>query len=128
MRQLPQLLNGLLDLTGELVQHLHAGFLVVDDDVLGQPEIDGQRDQMLLRTVVQVALDPTAFGVAAGHDPGPGLAQRIRLLADLVQRRLQRGVELGVVEGQPDLPRQVRQAPGRRPRRRRSPSTIAPRR
>ena len=36
VRQLPELLNGLLDLAGELVQHLHAGFLVVDDDVLGQ--------------------------------------------------------------------------------------------
>ena len=66
---------------------------------------------MLLRTVVQVALDPASFGVAAGHDPGPGLAQRVRLLADLVQRGLQGGVELGVVEGQPDLAGQVGQHP-----------------
>ena len=128
MRQLAELLNGLLHLTRELVEHLHAGFLVVDDDVLGQTQVHGQRDQVLLRPVVEVALDPAPFGVPAGDDPRPGLAQGVRLLAHLVQRGLQRGVELGVVEGQPDLARQVGEHTvvvlGERAR----PSTTAPRR
>ena len=66
---------------------------------------------MLLRPVVQVALDPAPFGVAAGHDPRPRLAERVRLLAHLVQGGLQCGVELRVVEGQADLPGQVGQDP-----------------
>ena len=128
VRQLAQLLDGLLDLAGELVEHLQARFLVVDDDVPGQAQVHRQRDEVLLGAVVQVALDPTAFGVAAGDDPGPRLAQRVGLLADLVQRGLQRGVELGVVEGQPDLAGQVGEDPvvvlGERAR----PSTTARRR
>ena len=71
VRQLPQLLNGLLDLGCELVQHLHTGFLVVDNDVLGQPEVHGQRDEVLLRSVVKIAFDPTTLGVTARDDPGP---------------------------------------------------------
>ena len=93
-----------------------AGLRVVDDDVLGQAQVDGQGDQVLLGPVVEVALDPAPLGVAAGHDPGPRLAQLVGLLAQLVQRGLQGGVELGVVEGQPDLAGQVGRAPGRRPR------------
>ena len=37
--------------------------------------------------------------------------QLVCLLADLVQRRLEGGVELGVVQGQPDLACKVRQHP-----------------
>ena len=36
MRKLPELLNGLLDLTGELIEHLQASLLVVNDDVLAR--------------------------------------------------------------------------------------------
>ena len=69
--QLPQLLNRSLNLGRELLQHLHPRFLVVDNDVLGQPEIHGQRDKVLLRSIVKVAFDPSTLGVAAGDDPGP---------------------------------------------------------
>ena len=64
---------------------------------------------MLLGAVVQVALHPAALGVAAGHDAGPGLAQLVGLLAQLVQGGLQRGVELDVVEGEADLAGQLGQ-------------------
>ena len=66
---------------------------------------------MLLRAVVQVALHPAALGVAAGHDAGPGLAQLVGLLAQLVQRGLQRGVQPRVVHCQADLPGQLGQHP-----------------
>jgi hypothetical protein len=64
---------------------------------------------MLLRPVVQVAFHPAAFGVPAGDDAGPRFAQLVRLLAQRVQRGLQRGVELGVVEGQAGLAGQLGQ-------------------
>ena len=111
MGQVPQLLDGLLHLVGQLVEHLGRGRRVVGDDVAGQAEVDGQGHQMLLGAVVQVALDPAALGVAAGHDAGPGLAQLVGLLAQLVEGRLQGGVELGVVERQADLAGQVGEDP-----------------
>ena len=109
VRQLAQLLNRLLDLAGQLVEHLEPCLRVVDDDVPGQAQVHRQRDEVLLRAVVQVPLDAATFGVAAGHDARPRLAERVGLLADLVQGRLQGGVELRVVQGQPDLPGQVGQ-------------------
>ncbi len=62
---------------------------------------------MLLRTVVEIPFHPTPFGVAAAHDARPRLAEGVRLLAQLVERRLERRVELRVVERQPDLPGEV---------------------
>jgi len=47
---------------------------------------------------MQVALDPAALGVSARGDPGHGLAQLLRLLAQVVECGLQRGVEPGVVQ------------------------------
>ena len=66
---------------------------------------------MLLRAVVQVALDPAPFRVARCHDPRAGLAQLVGLLAQLVERGLQRGVELGVVQGEADLAGQLGEHP-----------------
>ena len=66
---------------------------------------------MLLGAVVQVALDAAALGVAAGHDARPRLAQLVGLLAHLVERGLQRGVELRVVQREPDLARQLGEHP-----------------
>ena len=111
MRELPQLLDRLLHLARQLVEHLQPCILVVDDDVPGQAEVDGQRDEVLLGAVVQVALDAAALGVPAGHDARPRLAQRVGLLAHLVERGLQRRVQLRVVEGEADLTRQVGEHP-----------------
>ena len=43
----------------------------------GHAEVHGQRDQPLLRAVVQVALDPAALGVGRGDDVGPAAGQRL---------------------------------------------------
>ena len=48
---------------------IRAGLRVVGEDVARQPEGHRQRDQVLLRSVVQVPLDPAPLRVAAGHDP-----------------------------------------------------------
>ena len=107
VRQLAQLLDRLLDLAGELVEHLEPGVGVVDDDVPRQAQVHREGDEVLLRSVVQVPLDATTFGVTARDDARPRLAELVRLLADLVQGGLQGGVELGVVQGEPDLAGQV---------------------
>jgi hypothetical protein len=106
-----ELLDRQLHLPGKLVEHLGAGGRVVGDDVARETEIHGEGDEMLLRTVVEIAFDPATFGVTAGHDARPRLAQGVRLLAQLVERRLQRRVQLRVVERQPDLPGEVGEHP-----------------
>ncbi len=62
---------------------------------------------MLLRAIVEVAFDPSALCVTAGHNAGPGFAQGIRLLAQFVQGGLQCRVELRVVKCETHLPGQV---------------------
>ena len=100
MGELSELLDRQLHLPGKLVEHLGPGGRVVRDDVAGETEVHGQRHQMLLRTVVEIPFDPPPFGVPAGHDARPRLAEGVRLLAQLVERRLERRVELRVVERQ----------------------------
>ena len=62
---------------------------------------------MLLRAVVEVALDPTPLGVGGLDDAGPRCAELVGLAADLVERLLERGVELHVVQREPDLAREL---------------------
>src|SRR6185437_10349029 len=61
--EVAQFLDGGLDLVGELVDHQRRRLRVVGDEVAGEPEVHGEGDQVLLRAVVQVALDPAALGV-----------------------------------------------------------------
>ena len=111
VRQLAQLLDGLLDILGQLVQHLSRGRGIVGDDVPGQAQVHRHRHQVLLGAVVQVALHPAALRVAAGDDPGPGPAQLLGLPAQLVEGGLEVGVELGVVEREAHLPGQIGEHP-----------------
>ena len=67
-----------------------------------QAELDGQRDQLLLGAVVQVPLDPAAFGVLGPGQPAPGREQ-------LLDRGPQLGGELGVAHDQAGLGGQVPQ-------------------
>jgi hypothetical protein len=66
---------------------------------------------VLLGAVVQVALDPSPFGVAARDDARARGAQFVGLAAQLVERTLQRGVELGVVHRQSHLAGELGQHP-----------------
>ena len=50
---------------------------VVLDRVAGEAELHGQRDEVLLGAVVQVALELAALGVAGGDDAGAGLLQLV---------------------------------------------------
>ena len=52
-------------------------------------QVEHQRHQPLLRAVVQVALDPPAFAVAGGDDPGPGGGQLLAVLAQRAGHRVE---------------------------------------
>jgi len=64
---------------------------------------------VLLGTVVEVALDLAPGGVRGGHDARPGLLELLGLEPEVLQRLLQGGVELHVVQGQADLAGQLGQ-------------------
>ena len=113
-----------LQIPGQLVQHLAGRLRLVGEHVPGQPQAHRERDEVLLGAVVQVALQPAPLRVAAGHDAGARLAQRLGLGAQLVERALQGRVQLRVVEREADLAGQVGEhavvlvgeaVPGRRP-------------
>ncbi len=81
-RQLPQLLQRAGQAVGDPGQLRPEFGLLGRHRRLGGPQVQHQRDQPLLGTVVQVAFDPPPGLVAGGHDPRPGGGQ---LLAALLQ-------------------------------------------
>ena len=84
---------------------------VASEQPPGQADLDGHGHQVLLGAVVQVAFDLAAGVVRGGHDAGPGGPQLLVALAQLVEGRLQGRVEPHVVQGQPERPGQLGQAP-----------------
>ena len=91
MRQRPQLLERLVDVVLELAQPRGALLGIAQDDVLGELELDPERDEPLLGAVVQVALDPAPLLLRAGREAG---AREL----ELAQRRLGLGREPLVLE------------------------------
>ena len=77
-------------------------------DLADEVHAHRERDEVLLRAVVQVALDPAALRVAGLDDAGARRAQLVGLAPHLVERLLERRVELHVVEREPDLARAAR--------------------
>jgi hypothetical protein len=71
--QLAQLFERALQPLGELVDE-RPGVRVVDAR-LEQPQLEGERDELLLRAVVQVALDAAARLVGRRDDAQPRLAE-----------------------------------------------------
>ena len=68
------------------------------DQLAREPELHRERNEMLLRAVVQVALDLAARLVGRRDDARAGRAQFLVRDAQVVERSLQRGVERGVVQ------------------------------
>ena len=66
--ELAQLGDRLLDLVLRAREHVRVGRVAARGR---EPERDGERDEPLLRAVVEVALDPPPLGVGRGDDPGP---------------------------------------------------------
>ena len=58
------------------------------DQAAGLLQLDREPDQVLLRAVVELALDPAAVGIGGQYEPGPRRAQLIGLAAKLLDRLL----------------------------------------
>jgi hypothetical protein len=109
-RQLAQLRERQSQLGDRLVER-RGEVLVRGTPELGVGDAEGQREvhQPLLGAVVQVALDPAAFGVPELHDAGAGGADLLELRTDLglqalvldghARRRRHRADRRGVVVG-----------------------------
>ena len=70
MREVAQLLDGLLEVGGDLVEHLLGGIGVGIGQLAGETRAHRERDQVLLRAVVEVALDPAPLGVGGVDNAG----------------------------------------------------------
>src|SRR6185436_634181 len=90
-RQGPQRVERGVDLAAYLGQHQPAAVRIRADRRLGEAQLDGEGDEVLLRAVVDVALEPAAFLVLGGDDPLPRRAQLGGLHGDLIQTRLEVG-------------------------------------
>ena len=67
--------------SGEQLLHLRG---VAFGDLLGQPELHGERHELLLRAVMEVPLQPAALLVLRGDEPlprRPELLDRVQQLA-----------------------------------------------
>ncbi|ALP00096.1 hypothetical protein SHL15_9179 [Streptomyces hygroscopicus subsp. limoneus] len=73
--QVVQLGDRLLRLAVRLVDHLAGVRRQVAEGGPGQAQVDGERDEALLRAVVQVALDPPPLGVGGVEHTGPALGE-----------------------------------------------------
>ena len=129
-RELAQLGERDRELLADLVDR--AGEPGVDQPRLEHPQVERERDELLLGAVVQVALDPAARVVGGLDDPQPRDPQlldpraQLGLQALVVDRErgggrgrgdeLRRGVELGVVDDRRDAARRRGRPPSRRGR------------
>ena len=68
-----------LELADELARLLRVPL----DQVVGEPELHGERDQLLLRAVVDVALEPPALRVLRGDQP---LLRGLQVLQPCLER------------------------------------------
>ena len=67
-RELAQLGERLVELLGRGAQHRHRR-VAIAEPLLQHAQLHGERDQPLLRAVVEVALEPAALGHAGLEDP-----------------------------------------------------------
>ena len=94
----PQLVDRVTHVGAERGEHLWCGGRVLGDLVGGEAQVDGECDEVLLGAVVEVAFDPPPLGVRRRHQTHARGTQLVVGLAQVVERLLQRGVELAVVQ------------------------------
>ena len=107
MRELAQLGECRLHVTPQLFEQRRDRCRIAFDELAREAELHGERDEVLLRAVVQVAFDLTPRLVGGHDDAGTRCAQFFVRDAQVVERRLERGVERRVVQGERDLARQL---------------------
>ena len=85
MGEIAELLQNLFELFADDVESLCDLWI---RELAGQADLVAECDQMLLRTVMEVALDLAALGVSRGHDPCTRCAQLCVRRPELGVRRL----------------------------------------
>src|SRR5439155_6764446 len=66
--EVAQVIERILDGSSEAIRHL-LDTIGVLGDTLEQPDLDGQRHELLLRSVVEVPLDLASFLILRPHEP-----------------------------------------------------------
>ena len=90
MRKLRRLLQGYLHLTTHVFEQLLCRERIGIDQISRELEIDRKRDQVLLRTVVELALDSAAVCIVGDSQPLAGRAQVVDLEEESLERLLRR--------------------------------------
>ena len=90
MRELPRLLQGQLHLTAHVLEQRICREGIGIHQIARELEVDRERNQMLLRTVVELALDPASVCIVGDSQPLAGRAQLFDLDAQPVERLLRR--------------------------------------
>ena len=107
--EVPQFLQNVSRLAGRPGQgRLGRGVTVRLRGGAGEPDVVGQGQQPLLGAVVQVPLQPAAFGIGGLHDAGPGGAKLLELGEQL-------GLQPFVLQAEPDGRPDLALDPGHRP-------------
>ena len=97
--EFPQIGQQFLDVPLQFGEGVLRGALTPADLVAGQPELHHQRDDLLLHTVVDVALDAPPLRILGRDDAGPGSLQLVQSLGEF-------GRQLHVGDGSRSLPGQ----------------------
>src|SRR3954452_22894367 len=98
--EVAEILEGLRRLGLELRQHGIGLLRFASDERLREPELDRERDELLLRAVVDVALEAPALRVLRGDEP---LLRRLQIL----ESRAEVLRQPDVAENEPCLSREV---------------------
>ena len=90
MRELPRLLQSQLHFTAHVLEQRVCREGIGIDQIASELEVDRERDQVLLRTVVELALDSAAVCIVGDSQPLAGRAQLFDFDAEPVERFLRR--------------------------------------
>jgi hypothetical protein len=90
MCELPRLLQGQLHLTAHVLQKGLCRRWIGIHQIARELEVDRERDQVLLRTVVKLALDPASVCIVGNSQTLAGRAQLFDLDAQPVEGLLRR--------------------------------------
>ena len=82
--QVADVLESLGDLLLDLAEHLRRPFGVLLEQPSREAGLYGQGDQLLLRAVVDIALEPAPFGVLGSDDALPGGLELVEPLQQLL--------------------------------------------
>ncbi len=111
MRELAELGERRLRIAAQLLEQRRERLPIAVDELTREPELHGERYEVLLGTVVEIALDLAPRLVRRRNDARARSPQLLVRDAEVVERRLQRGVERRVVQRDRDLAGEVGEHP-----------------